>query len=134
MPKKKTSSKKKRPRGHRPSAKIDLIQLEQLCGINCTAEEIATFFKVSTKTIERRRKVEAFAAVMERGYASGRITIRRMQMKLASAGNPTMLIWLGKQLLGQADTQKLEHSGTIEMPDLAAILRERYEKRTGGCE
>jgi hypothetical protein len=36
------------------------------------------------------------------------MTLRRMQMKLASEGNATMQIWMGKQLLGQRDVQSLE--------------------------
>ena len=61
----------------RPEAKIDLAELEKLCGIQCTDEEIAAFFGVSTRTIERRRKVQSFADVMERGRAKGRASVRR---------------------------------------------------------
>ncbi len=39
------------------------------------------------------------------------MTLRRMQMKLASEGNATMQIWLGKQLLGQRNVQGLEANG-----------------------
>ena len=39
----------------RPKAKIDLAELEKLCAMQCTDEEIAAFFGVSTKTVERRR-------------------------------------------------------------------------------
>ena len=42
----------------RPEAKIDLVELEKLCGMQCTDEEIAAFFGVSKRTIERRRKVD----------------------------------------------------------------------------
>jgi hypothetical protein len=44
-----------------------------------------------------------FFGVMERGRAKNRISVRRMQMKLLEAGNATTGVWLGKQLLGQAD-------------------------------
>jgi hypothetical protein len=37
--------------------------------MQCTDEEIAAWFNVTTKTIERRRKVKAFAEVMNRGKA-----------------------------------------------------------------
>ena len=40
---------------------------------------------------------------MTRGRAKGRISVRRMQMKLLEDGNATMGVWLGKQLLGQTD-------------------------------
>jgi hypothetical protein len=84
-------------------AAIDLSELEKLCMMQCTNEEIGAWFGVSSKTIERRRKNRHFADVMDRGRAKGRISVRRMQMKMLEQGNPTMGIWLGKQLLGQTD-------------------------------
>ncbi len=93
------------PKPGRKPAKIDLADLEKLCGLQCTDEEIAAWFGVHTKTIERRRKVAAFAEVMERGRMKGRISLRRAQMRLAET-NPTMMIWLGKQYLSQKDRQE----------------------------
>jgi hypothetical protein len=89
----------------RPGVKthIDLSELEKLAMLQCTDEEIAAWFGVTTRTIERRRKSPHFAAVMERGKAKGRISVRRQQMKLLEAGNATMGVWLGKQLLQQTD-------------------------------
>jgi hypothetical protein len=54
----------------RPEAKIDLAELEKLCGMQCTDQEIAAFFGVSTRTIERRRKVKRFSDVMENAKAT----------------------------------------------------------------
>src|SRR5271163_4395049 len=85
------------------TARIDLAELERLSAMQCTDEEIAAWFGVTTRTIERRRKVKKFAEVMDRGRAKGRISVRRQQMKLLEAGNSTMGIWLGKNILGQVD-------------------------------
>ena len=63
-------------------ADIDLNELEKLCSLQCTDEELAHWFGVTTRTIERRRLEPKFAEVMERGKAKGRISIRRLQMKL----------------------------------------------------
>ena len=84
-------------------AKIDLVELEKLCAMQATDEEIAAFFGVSARTILRRKRAKKFAEVMERGRAKGRISVRRAQMKMLDAGNATMGVWLGKQLLGQTD-------------------------------
>src|SRR6266852_2069257 len=84
-------------------SEIDLSELEKLCQLQCTDEEIAAWFSVSTRTIERRRLEPEFAEVMTRGRAKGRISVRRMQMKMLEEGNATMGVWLGKQILGQAD-------------------------------
>jgi len=45
--------------------------------------------------------------------ADGRMSIRRWQMAKAKEGNPTMLIWLGKQYLGQKDKREDDHTHTI---------------------
>jgi hypothetical protein len=56
-----------RPGAGRKLVKIDLEQLEKLCGLQCTDAEIAAWFHVSTRTIENRRKHRTFAEAMERG-------------------------------------------------------------------
>src|SRR5262249_9066140 len=78
-------------------------ELEKLCALQCTDQEMADFLGVSVRTIERRRKDPEFAEVMARGKARGRMSIRRAQMKMLEQGNATMGIWLGKQYLGQQD-------------------------------
>src|ERR1700752_3840802 len=85
------------------TAKIDMTELERLCALQCTDQELASWFHVTTRTIERRRKNRGFAEVMDRGKAKGRISVRRMQMKLLEQGNATMGVWLCKNILGQTD-------------------------------
>ena len=84
-------------------SEIDMAELEKLASLQCTQQEIAAWFGVCTRTIERRCQEPEFSEVMERGRAKGRISVRRMQMKLLEQGNATMGVWLGKQLLGQRD-------------------------------
>jgi hypothetical protein len=48
---------------------VDLIDLEKLCGLQCTDEEIAAWFNISTCTIERRCLEPEFAEVMIRSKA-----------------------------------------------------------------
>ncbi len=96
--------------GRKPIA-IDLVELEKLCALQCTDEEIAYFFGVTPRTIENRRKQHRFSEPMKRGRAKGRISVRRSQMRLLEAGNTTMAIWLGKQLLGQRDVVTNELTG-----------------------
>jgi hypothetical protein len=113
----------RRGAGRKP-VHIDVIELEKLCSLQCTDEEIAAFFGVSTRTIESRRKQRGIAEVMARGRAKGRISIRRQQMKLAEAGNPALAIYLGKALLGQREVIPSELSGPKGNPvriSLAAL-------------
>ena len=85
------------------AASINLAELEKLAALQCSDEEIAGWFGVSTRTIERRRKSPVFAETIVRGKARGRISLRRAQFKILEQGNATMGIWLGKQHLGQSD-------------------------------
>ena len=97
-------------RGRKP-VQINLVELEKLAAMDCTDEEIAGWFEVSTRTIESRRKRPEFAAAIARGRARGRISLRRKQFQILEAGNPTMAVWLGKQILGQRDVVTNEHTG-----------------------
>ena len=117
----------------RPKSEIDLDELEKLCAMQCTDQEIASILGVSTRTIERRRKVQSFREAMERGKAKGRVSVRRNLFRLATSGNLGANIFLAKNLLGYKDVVSNEHSGPeggpIEM-SLADVLRERKKART----
>ena len=124
-----------RPRAGRRTVHIDLDQLEKLAALQCTDEELAAWFGVSPTTIARRRRKAEFAEAIYRGRARGRISVRRAQMKLLAAGNPTMAVWLGRQLLGQRDVITTEHTGSggevIQLalrPDLSQLTDEELHQ------
>jgi hypothetical protein len=100
----------------RPKSEIDLSELEKLCGLQCTDDEIAAFFGVSKRTIVRRRQVQRFNEVMEQAKAKGRISVRRSLFKLAAAGNVAAAIFLSKNLLGYRDVVNTEHTGLAGGP------------------
>ena len=108
----------------RPKAKIDMDQLEKLCQLQPTDEEVAAFFNVSQKTIQRKKKEKAFREAMEKGKSKGNLSLRRWQYRAAENGNPTILIWLGKQALGQKDTIHQEVTGKDGTPLELVISRE----------
>lgn len=109
---------------------FDLFELEKLAAMNASTLEIARWFKVSDDTIERAMKKPEIAAVVARGRALGRISLRRKQMQLAEEGNATMLIWLGKQLLGQRDNFDIQHTGPDGGPVQIAVL---YKNANGAA-
>jgi hypothetical protein len=74
----------KRPGSGRKAINIDLAVLEKLCGLQCTDLEIAGFFGVNVRTIERHKKKPAFAGAMERGRSKGRLSVRRMLFEQAA--------------------------------------------------
>ena len=94
----------------RPKKKIDYETVEKLASMMCTQEEIGHFLGISPRTFQR--DVE-FCRIYKKGIDTGKMSLRRQQYKVAEKGNPTMLIWLGKQYLDQKDKQDIEHSGKI---------------------
>lgn len=104
----------------RPRIEIDNVVFEKLCGIQCTLEEIAAWFKCSPDTIERWCKREyfiGFAEAYKRFSASGKISLRRWQFQMAEHSVP-MAIFLGKNWLGQTD--RVEQT-INEVEDLGAL-------------
>lgn len=113
----------------RPVIEIKKEQFESLCNLQCTLDEIAGFFKCSSDTIERwckRTYNESFADAYKTYSQGGKISLRREQWKLAQKGNASMLIWLGKQWLGQ--TEKVEQTTSFEdLEPLADLIRKKGE-------
>ena len=90
----------------RPQKEIDKKIFENLCGLQCTLEEIAGVFDCSVDTIERwckREYRETFAEVYKKHSAKGKMSLRRTQFKLAEK-SAAMAIFLGKNYLGQKDS------------------------------
>jgi hypothetical protein len=119
-----------RPVG-RPRAEITPAEVGKLTAIGCTDEEIAWWFGISVDTIARRKADDLeFAESYEKGKAEIRMSLRRKQLAVAKDGNATLLIWLGKQLLGQRD--KFEHTGKdggpIEVSDRRAEAARLLER------
>ena len=82
---------------------IDTDKVEQLAGFGCTNTEIASFFGCSTDLIEK-----SYSEFLTKGRDKGKIRLRQLQWRAAERGNTSILIWLGKQVLGQSE--KTEHS------------------------
>ena len=112
--------------------KIDKKQFEKLCSMQCTEKEIMAWFDVSKDTLIRWCKNEYgtdFANVYDQKKENGKIVLRRYQLQQAEK-NPTMAIWLGKQMLGQKDKIETENTlkATIEdLTPLAELLKENDE-------
>ena len=110
-PRKRRTRKRVHKKGP-PRVQLDLVQVETLAGIQCTDYEIALVMGVSAKTIERRKADDpAFLSAYEKGRSSGRMSLRKWQFESAKNRNTTMLIWLGKQYLGQSDKADMTSGG-----------------------
>jgi len=70
----------------------------KLSAIGCNDREIARWFDMDENTLRYN-----FSDIMEKGREDLKQSLRRAQIKLALSGNATMLIWLGKNILGQSE-------------------------------
>lgn len=109
-------------KGGRPVIELDDIDwstVEKLCGIHCTGEEIAGVLDISFDTLSRRIEEAygfGFAEYYKRKSSRGKMSLRRKQHEVALSGNPTMLIWLGKQYLEQKDKHEVENEHDFVTP------------------
>jgi len=102
----------------RPPKEIDQKQFENLCGLQCTLEEICGWFDVTDKTLDSwcKRTYDAnFSEVFKQKRGAGKISLRRSQWRLAEK-NATMAIFLGKQFLGQRDNVDVNVTNNDGMP------------------
>lgn len=105
-----TAAKEEKPKskGGRPLKHVDENLLKALAQIHCTMKEMSSVVGVSVDTLESR-----FAELIRVAQEGGKSSLRREQWKAAQKGNIHMLIWLGKQWLGQRDRQPDEAPNTV---------------------
>lgn len=67
---------------------------------------MAAIYECSVDTIRRRMQDEEseFCRAYKRGLSRTKTRISEAQINYALMGNATLLIWLGKNLLGQSDS------------------------------
>jgi len=120
------------PKGpSKPMSEKEFDQLVNMIRIQCTAQEICGILGMSEDTLGRRiaeRNIEGvknFADLYKKHSGEGKASLRRMQWKAAEAGNPTMLVWLGKNMLDQRDKVEQDHlsSDGSMTPPKTVILR-----------
>ena len=104
----------------RTARKLDYATIAGLAEIACTDREIAAVIGISAEWLCKRKKADPkLREAIEAGHEKGKVSLRRVQWQKALEGHPTMLIWLGKQRLGQCD--RVEHT---EVADKRAVKAE----------
>jgi hypothetical protein len=95
----------------RPLKEIDWQQVNQMCAIHCTGEEQAAVLGIDYDTLNSACKREhkmSFSDYFKQKASHGKMSLRRKQYTTAMDGNTTMLVWLGKNWLGQRDQPESE--------------------------
>jgi len=98
----------------RPKTDIDWKRVDELLEADCEGTEIAAHLGIVPNTLYERCKKDnnlSFSEYLQQKKAKGNSLLKEEQYKMAtsnedSAIKKSMLIWLGKQRLGQSDRSK----------------------------
>lgn len=116
----------------RPKANIDWKKVDSYLKAQCDGAAIAGILGIAPLTLyracEREHKVN-FNAYAQQKKAEGKELLRAKQFQTAMDGDKTLLIWLGKQYLGQKDKQEVEQSTTVTFNDDPLTEEEKREFR-----
>ena len=97
-------------------------QVEKLASYGLTNKEISEALGYDDSTLKRK-----FENFLTKGKANLKQRLKRKQIEVALAGNVSMLIWLGKNYLGQAD--KIDENGEYEIVINKKTIDERSETK-----
>lgn len=109
----------------RPKKDISGEKVCQLAEYGLNNTEIAEYFEVTEGTIRK-----GFSEFLAKGRLNVKTKLRRKQIQIALKGNPALLIWLGKVILGQKE--KIETDGKTELTIMRKVIdlgKEAKEKK-----
>jgi len=110
----------------RPKAKIDWEQAGKLIAAGCDGVQVAAYFGIMPDTLYFRCETDnkqGFSDFLREKRAKGDALLYATQYELALKDkNPTMLVWLGKQRLGQREKQDTDITSNgntifVKLPD-----------------
>jgi hypothetical protein len=87
-------------------------EVEDLAALGCKDTEIAAWFGVNDNTLRYQ-----FSEELTKGRENLKQSLRRAQLKAALSGNVVMLIWLGKNILGQSETPQGTQAEVLPFTD-----------------
>ena len=104
---------------------INAEMVEALAARFWTKTEIAAFFNCSHNTVTNR-----FENDFLKGREVGKSRLRDWQLAAAQRGNVVMLIWLGKQILGQRDNFMDDDLSSDEIAKLKQLAQNEIQKNS----
>lgn len=99
----------RKPTGRPPGPvpiEIDWDRVDRLLEAGCHGTEVAAYFGIHEDTFYKRveqEKLMGFSAYSRQKKCRGDSLLRAKQTEVAMKGDKTMLVWLGKQRLGQKE-------------------------------
>ena len=108
---------------------VDVKVVEAMAFVGATNQEIGDILGMSERSVRRQ-----FAEILTKSHSQRRVKLREMQWKAAQNGNTAMLIWLGKQHLGQSEKVEEHATQTIilkeKMLDTSPVIESRINGST----
>jgi hypothetical protein len=89
---------------------IDPKEVEKLAGLGMKTSEMSEWFGVDDSTLNYNFKQNIL-----KGKHNLNCSLRQAQIRLALSGNATMLIWLGRNMLGQSESP-FDSDGNAPLP------------------
>ena len=114
---------------------LDVDDIRELASEGNTVSDVATLLGVNDSVINDN---EEYKQAYEMGLCDMRATLRHSQFQSAKSGNTTMLVWLGKVILGQREetvsTLKFEREDDELTKSLQGLAKEmdKNKKETDG--
>ena len=134
------AGRRKQPggKGGVPEVEFDLDDLEEMAALGIPNERMARLLHISKATLQHavsdtpevEDAIEMGRARLDRSLRTAQV---RTGLSIGTPGSATMLIWLGKNLLGQRDVRAVEVTGADGGPlelqaDLRPVLQEKLEE------
>lgn len=122
----------------RPRKPIDWEIVKGMLFVLATQQEIASYIGVAIDTLHTRCKKElgiSFTELSEQKRQETKIQLRKAQLAVAldpkHRSHGTMLIWLGKQYLGQREKQQLtgKNNGPIQVDHAERLISDEQLER-----
>jgi hypothetical protein len=111
----------------RPKVSIDWKKVDKLLEAGANGVSIASVIGVCPDTIYRmceKKWKMTFSAYAQSKRAVGLDMLKVKQYQTAMQGDKTMLVWLGKQYLGQSDKMESKEVVRTETHDLSKLTDE----------
>jgi hypothetical protein len=104
------------PKLGRPRKIFDESKIIELVSKGFTNEYVADYFGCHVDTLYSN-----YSDALRKGKVSRNSCLQAKQLENAMAGNPTLLIWLGKQWLEQTDKTEMKQTIQHDFADLTKL-------------
>ncbi|MDQ3747984.1 MAG: hypothetical protein M3367_03050 [Acidobacteriota bacterium] len=118
-------AKKAQKKAGRPKANIDWALISRKLQAGSKGTTIARSLGIEPNTFYRRCEEDnkvGFSEFLSQKIAEGNDLIYNKQFEVAMKGNVSMLIWIGKQRLGQRDKNDLTSNNESFMPKQIELI------------